>query len=141
GSPPGPPVGSPPGPPVGYPSGAGAPPRPSYPVQSEPPASFVDPAERPWLELHGDHYPLLGPRTVLGRDSGADVTIDDAGVSRRHAEIRVTRDGPHYAVTIRDLNSTNGTYVNGDRVDSHRLADGDRLTLGRSTLSVRTARR
>lgn len=120
---------------------APAPVRPAPPREDPPPPLVLDPTERPWLELHGDHYPLLGARTVLGRDSSADITLDDAGVSRRHAEIRVTHDGPHFAVTIRDLNSTNGTFVNGDRVDSRRLQDGDRLTLGRSTLAVRTGRR
>lgn len=93
------------------------------------------------MDCEGDHYPLLGPLTVLGRDPSADITLDDAGISRRHAEIRVTHDGPHFAVTVRDLASTNGTFVNGDRITSRRLADGDRLTIGRTSLTIRAGRR
>jgi len=51
-------------------------------------------------------------------------------VSRRHAELR-REDGQ---VLISDLGSTNGTLVNGQPVTAARLADGDRITLGRTTL-------
>lgn len=101
----------------------------------------VSPAERPWLEIDGDRYPLLGAMTTLGRDEGADVVLDDPGVSRRHSEIRVTTDGPHLVTSIRDLNSTNGTFVNGDRVTTRRLQDGDRVTLGRTSATFRAGRR
>lgn len=101
----------------------------------------VNPAARPWLEIDGDRYPLLGAMTTLGRDEGADVVLDDPGVSRRHSEIRVTTDGPHLVSSIRDLNSTNGTFVNGDRVTSQRLQDGDRVTLGRTSATYRAGRR
>ena len=108
----------------------------------EPPAPPpIDPTERPWLDCDGDHYPLLGALTVLGRDPSADITLEDAGISRRHAEIRVTHDGPHFAITVRDLGSTNGTFVNGDRITSRRLNEGDRLTIGRTSLLVRAGRR
>jgi hypothetical protein len=90
--------------------------------------------ERPWLDIDGDRYPLLGAITVIGRDDDADIVLDDPGVSRRHSEIRITYDGPHQVITIRDLGSTNGTYVNGDLVTSVHLADGDRLTIGRTHL-------
>lgn len=121
---------------------------PSSPVEPDPtqrhpvvPPPLPDPANRPWLELDGDTYPLLAAITVLGRDSGADITLDDPGVSRRHAELRVTHDGPHLVVGLRDLGSTNGTYVNGERIASHRLGDGDRVTVGRVSFIVRTRRR
>ena len=69
--------------------------------------------------------------TVLGRDDVADIVLDDPGISRRHSEIRVTTDGPHLvAASIRDLNSTNGTFVNSERISSQRLSDGDRITVG-----------
>ena len=77
---------------------------------------------------------------MLGRDSAADITLDDPGVSRRHAEIRVTHDGPHLVMGLRDLGSTNGTYVNGERIASQRLSDGDRVTVGRVSFIVRTRR-
>ena len=63
-------------------------------------------------------------------------TIDlsqDESVSRRHAEIRRTRDG----YTIIDFNSTNGTWVNGQRIPSGEtiaLSDGDRVAVGRLSL-------
>lgn len=114
-------------------------PEPTVAQQAAPP--LPDPAHRPWLELDGDTYPLLAAITVLGRDSGADITLDDPGVSRRHAELRVTHDGPHLVVGLRDLGSTNGTYVNGERIASHRLGDGDRVTVGRVSFIVRTRRR
>jgi len=90
--------------------------------------------QRPWLEIDGDRYPLLGAITVIGRDDDTDIVLDDPGVSRRHSEIRITYDGPHQVITIRDLGSTNGTYVNGDPIDSLHLTDGDRLTIGRTHL-------
>ncbi|MEO7131494.1 MAG: DUF3662 and FHA domain-containing protein [Dermatophilaceae bacterium] len=107
---------------------------PQRPVRS-------NPAARPWLDINGDRYPLLGSLTTLGRDESADVVIDDPGVSRRHSEIRVTNDGPHLITSIRDLNSTNGTFVNGDRITSQRLQDGDRVTIGRTSATFRAGRR
>ena len=109
------------------------------PVQR--PAPRSNPSARPWLDIAGDRYPLLGSLTTLGRDETADIVIDDPGVSRRHSEIRVTTDGPHLVTSIRDLNSTNGTFVNGDRISSQRLQDGDRLTIGRTSATFRAGRR
>ena len=99
------------------------------------------PAQRPWLEIDGDRYPLLSAITVLGRDNTADVILDDPGISRRHTEIRVTSDGPHLVTSIRDLGSTNGTFVNGERITSQRLADGDRVNVGRTALTYRGGHR
>jgi hypothetical protein len=67
---------------------------------------------------------------VIGRLPGCDVVLDDPNVSRRHAEVR-REDG---AFLVADLGSTNGTRVNGALVRERRLADGDRITLGRTTL-------
>jgi hypothetical protein len=105
------------------------------------PAPRSNPSARPWLDISGDRYPLLGSLTTLGRDEAADIVIDDPGVSRRHSEIRVTTDGPHLVTSIRDLNSTNGTFVNGERISSQRLQDGDRLTIGRTSATFRAGRR
>lgn len=92
--------------------------------------------QRPWLDIDGERYPLLGAITVIGRDDDTDVMLDDPGISRRHSEIRVTLDGPHQIISIRDLGSTNGTFVNGDPISSTHLHDGDRITVGRTRMIV-----
>ena len=69
----------------------------------------------------------------LGRDSSNLIQVHDTEVSRRHAEIR--REGDAY--TVVDLGSSNGTFVNGERVERHALANGDRLQVG-STLILFT---
>ena len=104
-------------------------------------APRANPNDRPWLEVDGDRYPLMGAITVLGRDDAADVVLDDPGISRKHSEIRVTSDGPHLVTSIRDLGSTNGTFVDGDRITSHRLEEGDRITVGRTTITFHAGRR
>lgn len=69
----------------------------------------------------------LGPDPILiGRDPQNDVVLDDRRVSRKHAEIRL-RLGRY---TLYDLQSTNGTYVNGRRVAEKVLDDGDRISIG-----------
>lgn len=119
--------------------------RPSQSATLQPPAAHqpptINPAKRPWLDIDGERYPLLGSLTVIGRDASADVIVDDPGISRRHSEVRVTTDGPHLVCSIRDLSSTNGTFVNGERIASTRLADGDRLTVGRTTIVFRAGKR
>ena len=84
--------------------------------------------------------PILGAINVIGRDEVNRRDFDDPGISRRHSEIRVTTDGPHLTATVRDLGSTNGTFVNGERVSNHRLEDGDRVTFGRTTVVYHAGR-
>lgn len=105
------------------------------------PPQRTNPADRPWLDVDGERYPLMGALTVLGRDDTADIILDDPGISRRHSEIRVTNDGPHLVASIRDLNSTNGTFVNSERISSQHLSEGDRITVGRTTVTYRAGRR
>ncbi len=69
---------------------------------------------------------LSGNRIVLGRSRECDIVVDDANVSRRHAE--VWHDDVGWS--IRDLGSTNGVKVNRRQVDRARLGHGDRVTLG-----------
>lgn len=110
-----------------------------------PPAKVprINPASRPWLDIDGERYPLLGSLTIIGRDATADIILDDPGISRRHSEIRITHDGPHLVSSIRDLASTNGTFVNGQRIAiaSVRLADGDGISIGRTTIVFRAGKR
>ena len=81
--------------------------------------------------------PRLGNRTVLadaaieiGRGSSAGLVLDADSVSRRHAKIEPFEAG--YRLT--DLGSTNGTYVNGQRMKAHVLRDGDRVQIGKALL-------
>ena len=77
---------------------------------------------------------VLGSEPLaIGRDPQNDITLDDRRVSRKHAEIRL-RLGRY---TLYDLQSTNGTYVNGRRVAEVVLADGDRLSIGGVELQYR----
>lgn len=105
------------------------------------PITASTPARRPWLDIDGHAYPLVGSVTVVGRGDEADIVVDDPGVSRRHAEIRVTADGPHLQATLRDLGSTNGTLVAGRKVQSEHLGDGTTITVGRTHATYRSGER
>jgi FHA domain len=70
----------------------------------------------------------INTRITIGRDDGADVRMSDAGVSRAHARILTRPDGVIYLV---DLESSNGTFVNGERITGPTfLADGDKIGVG-----------
>lgn len=70
----------------------------------------------------------------IGRDPDARILLSgDLGVSRKHAEI-YEREG---IIRIRDLGSTHGTQVNGQRIDDKNLASGDRIQVGRTVLTVK----
>src|SRR4051812_37373264 len=79
----------------------------------------------------GEHFPVVGEATSIGRSAGADILLDDVTVSRDHAVVRRRPDGLY----IEDAGSLNGTYVNRHRVESHRLADGDELQIGKFKLT------
>ena len=81
----------------------------------------------------GESFPLEGDRMTVGRRPDSDVFLDDVTVSRDHALV-VRRGGEFY---LDDLGSLNGTYVNRRRIESHRLADGDELQIGKYKLSCR----
>ena len=74
---------------------------------------------------------LPGAVRTLGRATGADFILDAALVSRVHCRLTVLPDGQ---LEVRDLESTNGTFVNGERVAVAQLAPGDRLQIGRVEL-------
>jgi hypothetical protein len=65
--------------------------------------------------------------TRIGRGGDQDIVLDDVTVSRSHAEVEVTPAG----VSIRDVGSTNGTYINGERLDRSQLKAGDEMIIGK----------
>lgn len=71
---------------------------------------------------------LPGTIRTMGRAAGADFILDVALVSRVHCRFTVTKDG---GLEVRDLESTNGTFVNGQRTEVARLTSGDRVQIGR----------
>jgi hypothetical protein len=77
---------------------------------------------------------VLRARTVVGRGEDNDLVLADTGVSRRHAELLTSAEG----TLVRDLGSTNGTWVNGVRVHEQTLYDGDRLRVGTTELVFRS---
>lgn len=79
-------------------------------------------------------YPITGDRMTIGRLAGSEIELKDPGASRKHAEIR--RQGDR--ITVVDLGSTNGTQVNNKTITDHVLRDGDRITIGRTTLEFRS---
>ncbi|MBI4475776.1 MAG: FHA domain-containing protein [Acidobacteria bacterium] len=70
---------------------------------------------------------------TLGRAVRADFILDATMVSRLHCRLTASRDGP---LEVVDLDSTNGTFVNGRRVEKATLKPGDRLKVGRVELFV-----
>jgi general secretion pathway protein A len=80
-------------------------------------------------QLIGD-FVLRGTRTLIGRGAECQVVIDNKFLSRRHAVI--TREAGVWM--LRDLNSTNGTRVNGRRVNRWQLTDGDEIAIGKHRL-------
>lgn len=78
------------------------------------------------LQVGDRMVPLEQPVVTIGRLPDRDITLDDLGVSRRHAEIR--RQGTAYRLV--DTGSANGTRVNGERIAEHVLRDGDRIVVG-----------
>jgi hypothetical protein len=80
----------------------------------------------------GAELPLAGALTI-GRDQGADLVLDDPGVSRNHARVTADAEG----VVIEDLGSSNGTFVNGQALTApQRLAEGDNIQLGTAILEL-----
>jgi len=94
--------------------------------EPEPEPEPEPPRERVILALEGREVPLTSDRAVIGRSRECDIRLADSNVSRRHAELR-EEDGAYWIV---DLGSTNGTELNGERIERARLSDGDRITLG-----------
>ena len=95
------------------------------PVGSEP---------RYWIEYQGHSFELWHGPVTIGRASDCNLVLDDGLVSRRHAQLSL--DGGR--VLVEDLGSSNGVFVNGDRITGPReLAVSDELTIGKQLMLVR----
>jgi pSer/pThr/pTyr-binding forkhead associated (FHA) protein len=79
----------------------------------------------------GEAFNVSGDRMTIGRSPDAEVFLDDVTVSRNHALLVRRREG----LFIDDLGSLNGTYVNRRRIESHLLANGDELQVGKYKLT------
>jgi pSer/pThr/pTyr-binding forkhead associated (FHA) protein len=77
-------------------------------------------------------YVLADGDTLVGRGSDCDIFLGDVTVSRHHARFGVDGD----SLRVRDLGSTNGTYVNGSWVDGFALSAGDEIIIGKFHLVV-----
>jgi diguanylate cyclase (GGDEF)-like protein len=91
--------------------------------------------KRPYLVVIGgaqlgEVHKIGSSPAVIGRGHDADIRIVDNGISREHVEVA----GEQARVIVRDLGSTNGTFHNGRKVDEVELADGDKISIGSTTL-------
>jgi pSer/pThr/pTyr-binding forkhead associated (FHA) protein len=79
----------------------------------------------------GTRFELVNEITSTGRHEASDILLDDVSVSRHHAIFTRTASG---RITLRDLNSLNGTYVNGKRVEETALHSADEVQIGKFKL-------
>src|SRR5262249_2333894 len=99
--------------------------------ESSPVSKHVDGTTAPTRVLTVDGHPVeVNKKMLIGREAGADVQLQDAGISRKHATIRVDENGNTF---VKDLASGNGTYINGEKLPpfaERKLGPDDKLFLG-----------
>ena len=84
-------------------------------------------------KYQGGEFPLRNNREiVIGRSSDLDMVLVEDMVSRKHAKIETTET----EIIIQDLGSTNGTFVNGEKITRSKLAEGDRILVGTSIIKM-----
>jgi hypothetical protein len=83
--------------------------------------------------LSGREFALTSDRTTIGRSQVCDIQLDEPSLSSEHARLVRSEDGWR----VINLLSTNGVFVNDEKVFSHRLDDGDVIRLGRVSLKFR----
>jgi DNA-binding winged helix-turn-helix (wHTH) protein len=108
----------------------------SFAVEVDSPSA--DAGERPpyWILWKDNTLPLKTGENVIGRNPGVQVRLDESGVSRRHARLLVAAHG----ATLEDLQSKNGTFVNGERIATVReLVSEDELRFGPVTVTFHGA--
>ncbi len=79
-------------------------------------------------EFEGMVYELSAEETLIGRNPTTDITLLDENISREHAIVLQDESDGHY--TVEDLQSTNGTKVNGKGIRAHDLVHGDEIQIG-----------
>jgi pSer/pThr/pTyr-binding forkhead associated (FHA) protein len=92
---------------------------------------------RAWLDISGMRYPVPDGGLTIGRSSDSGLHLPDEVVSRRHARIELQGG----ALMLVNLNSANGTFVNGRRIEEQPLRDGDEIRIGRNRLVFHTEER
>lgn len=114
-----------------------APPAPGAPAPQaaeEKPAATAPPEVQPLAYLVSadgkETHAIDKPAVVMGRLNTNEVVVKNSSVSRVHATIIQNQEG----FTLKDLESTNGTFLNGKKVTEHLLKDGDQITLGTANL-------
>jgi len=106
---------------------------PPAPVENEVSDASSHTTPHPVLNINGISYELLKPKTSLGRDSLADISLrEDKAISSKHLEFVI--DGNQ--VIVSDLNSTNGLFVEGNKTSKALLQNGNTITIGKSTTIV-----
>lgn len=107
---------------------------PGHDAAAEPEFPVVAEQSRYWVEHRGHAFELWrGPMTI-GRAADCTLVLDDGLVSRRHARLAMEQG----AIFVEDLRSSNGVFVNGERVMGRReLMPGDQLTIGKQQIVVR----
>jgi pSer/pThr/pTyr-binding forkhead associated (FHA) protein len=103
---------------------------PLDPTDAASPAELGVEPEVVTLTVDGTPHPVTKQRVVIGRSKECDIQVRDANVSRQHAELR--QEGTAYWIV--DLESTNGTEVNGRREKQAKLESGDKITVGSTEL-------
>ncbi len=83
-------------------------------------------------DLLASQFFVLQPKTIVGRSSACDLTIDSELLSRRHAEINIEND----QLRIVDLGSSNGTFLNGSRIEEAHAKPGDELRFDKQTFLI-----
>ncbi len=97
------------------------------------------PTTTAFVEVNGARHPLQPPGLVVGRGTEAHLRINDPGVSRRHAEFTVVSlpgDPGSLRINVRDLGSTNGILVDGQKVDSGPVRNGSVVRIGKTDIRV-----
>lgn len=86
----------------------------------------------PTVVIDGFVHPLTRTKTILGRSEAADIQVEDVGVSRKHCEIDLLS-----TPAIRDLGSTNGTWIHGNRITEQKLNEDVDITIGSTVIQFR----